>query len=273
MTTMTVLIKTPELTLLQINWVIAKLKGLTPTTSTPAQTLAALRETGNYSEENLQVLERTLSTRIYIGDSHQLCPLFSTEWAAGGPIYSQLVTDGLQLIARDKEWSTTAEFPFKATFDNWESASYGKTPLDTALRCYIAREFGDALLIPADLIEVLAVPVLPETYFSKFKAALLLKGFTDDEGASCGDYGFLLSHQSRTVVMAWCYPTAWGGARSKLVVRGLVENGTKQNTFYFENAPSFEKALADALAYITIRVDEGKQVIEEGDGITPLDLS
>ncbi|MDO8416539.1 MAG: DUF2591 family protein [Agitococcus sp.] len=256
--------KTVELTELQINWAIARLRGLNPSIVTVATQFADLRASGNYSEEELGLVSQTLQPRIYIGDMHQKCPLFSTDWAVGGPILGQLIEEGLLVMARDKNWATAQKYPLKASFDNWETASYGNTPLVTALRCYITREYGETVDIPTALVEVFPHRSPEGDYWTRFKSTFLLAGFTDDYGKGYGQYGLPMHYLGKVAIVAWCYPPTTHNGMSKLIVRGVVAEGTKQDSFYFASSESFDDAMKHALAYLATRVTAAQHVIDSG---------
>ena len=69
-------------------------------------------------------------------------PLFSTNWAQGGPIIER------------EEISLWTE-----GYTAWEATSggcqeWGSTPLIAAMRCYVASKLGDEVDVPEELMEV-----------------------------------------------------------------------------------------------------------------------
>jgi len=68
-------------------------------------------------------------------------PMFSTNWAQGGPIIEQccinVYYDG------GGYWC--------ATTDSGDPPKFGPTPLIAAMRCYVASRFGDEIEIPEEL--------------------------------------------------------------------------------------------------------------------------
>ena len=63
---------------------------------------------------------------------------FSTDWAQGGPIIER---EKISLQAIDDRWDAVKTImPFVA--------KYGPTPLEAAMRCYVASKLGDEIEIP-----------------------------------------------------------------------------------------------------------------------------
>lgn len=75
-------------------------------------------------------------------------------WLKGGPLYEQMLLDGMLLEAVDVQYRGRMP-PFKATTDKWHSVYRGSTPVEAALRALVAREFGEFVLIPAELVNVI----------------------------------------------------------------------------------------------------------------------
>lgn len=73
-------------------------------------------------------------------------PLFSTNWAQGGPIIEREI----QKIERfsDDLWEATA-----FTRNAQDFVQNGPTPLIAAMRCYVASYLGDEVDIPNELKE------------------------------------------------------------------------------------------------------------------------
>lgn len=101
-------------------------------------------------------------------------------------------------------------------------------------------------------------------FFDPFLRAMVKDGFMDDRGRDHGVYGVQQFHGDEVAVVAWCYPPAQPGdadGQSKIVVRGRVPGGTKEDSFYFDSAPSFEVALRASQEYAAKRLLEAKQTI------------
>ncbi len=74
-------------------------------------------------------------------------PLFSTDWAQGGPII-------------EREWLDVTPWPNESDEDlRWQCVQhdstdclcFGPTPLIAAMRCYVASKLGDEVEIPEEL--------------------------------------------------------------------------------------------------------------------------
>ena len=89
---------------------------------------------------------------------HQKCPLrlgtkteaYSTDWALGGPIIER------ELIAVDYSDGDASEngkpFWCAASYYGSERPHAADTPLEAAMRCYVASKLGDEVEIPEELL-------------------------------------------------------------------------------------------------------------------------
>ena len=74
---------------------------------------------------------------------------YSTNWAQGGPIIERL--DGFELkIWLEASARTKCEAHIHNYFGDW--IMFGPTPLNAAMRCYVASKLGDEVEIPSELI-------------------------------------------------------------------------------------------------------------------------
>lgn len=102
-------------------------------------------------------------------------------------------------------------------------------------------------------------------YFDRFVDAMVKQGFTDDLGSDYGVYGLPMTHHGKNTVAAWCYPPADPGdlsGRSKIVIKGLVDGGTKEDSFYFDSAQTFESALQKSVEYAATRKEQGRATLD-----------
>lgn len=74
-------------------------------------------------------------------------PMFSTNWAQGGPIIER---EGISIVL---DWDIQGEFSWTATRIEGSSVSeaQGPTPLIAAMRCFAAGHLGDEIEIPEEL--------------------------------------------------------------------------------------------------------------------------
>ena len=70
-------------------------------------------------------------------------PLFSTNWAQGGPIIER---EGIELLCETVGFRWVA-MPQKGP--EWS----GPTPLIAAMRCFVASKLGDEVDVPDELVE------------------------------------------------------------------------------------------------------------------------
>jgi len=75
----------------------------------------------------------------------------STSWALGGPILKRLMLDGMLLEAVDHEYRESMP-AFKATLTRWRTLSRADTPLEAAMRCYVASNLGSEVDVPEALL-------------------------------------------------------------------------------------------------------------------------
>jgi hypothetical protein len=106
-------IKTSDLTLLALDWAVAKC------------------EVGEDISE--------------IDDPH----FYSTDWAQGGPIIErEEISISREFAASKVEWAAWTPAPIR---DDAEAFGYGPTPLVAAMRCYVASVLGDEVEVPEGL--------------------------------------------------------------------------------------------------------------------------
>jgi hypothetical protein len=105
-------IKTSDLTLLALDWAVAKC------------------EVGEDISE--------------IDDPH----FYSTDWAIGGPIIER---EKIRLNCGDGTWGV-AEGVWEAAHPRNIYVSFGPTPLVAAMRCYVASVLGGEVDIPEELL-------------------------------------------------------------------------------------------------------------------------
>ena len=66
----------------------------------------------------------------------------STDWAQGGPIIER---EKIEIFIRDEMWFAYSSLSLPQDF-------HGSTPLEAAMRCYVASEFGDEVDVPDELL-------------------------------------------------------------------------------------------------------------------------
>lgn len=106
-----------------------------------------------------------------------------------------------------------------------------------------------------------------KSYFDPFVAAMTKLGLSDDLGRNYGVYGLPLIHNGKNALAVWCYPPPEHNAEnglSKIVVRGLVADGTEQDSFFFDSAETFEVALRKSAKYIAFRALTAGEVLDSG---------
>jgi len=69
------------------------------------------------------------------------CPEYSTNWAQGGPIIER---ENIEVFRRDEKWFAYSSLSKPQDF-------YGRTPLEAAMRCFVAGHFGDEVEVPEEL--------------------------------------------------------------------------------------------------------------------------
>ena len=75
----------------------------------------------------------------------------STDWEQGGAIIeSEEISISREFISGRIEWAAWTPAPFR---DDAEAFGYGKTPLEAAMRCYVASKLGNEVQIPEELIK------------------------------------------------------------------------------------------------------------------------
>jgi len=121
--------KTAELTGVALDWAVAKCEGVSDT----------------WGKSSLIPYDYFTGHR------------YSTNWAQGGPIIEREIskvwqnmggTYGAQIKYREPYYSPTYDADIGAVaFIN----AHGKTPLEAAMRCYVASKLGDEIDIPEEL--------------------------------------------------------------------------------------------------------------------------
>jgi hypothetical protein len=109
-------VKTSDLTLLALDWAVAKCEGKLP---------------ASYD------------------DWTQTWPHYSTNWAQGGPIIERE-----KMGVWSYYWNEQGEFETGWYAEN-EDGNYvrrGPTPLISAMRCYVASKLGDTVDVPTELL-------------------------------------------------------------------------------------------------------------------------
>lgn len=103
-------------------------------------------------------------------------------------------------------------------------------------------------------------------FFDPFVDSMKQNGWVDDFGVAAGQYGIRSSYKGETAGLAWCYPPANENDLSdlsKIIVRGVVPGGTKQESFYFDSFASFQEALNKSLAYSEKRLAEAQDTLDQ----------
>jgi hypothetical protein len=120
--------KTSELTRHALNWAVAKCEGV-----------------GVWYDDLPQVLRKTQ------GNEGEYAP--SDDWAQGGLIIEREKI-GIQRCIRACEyhgWLALKDYSFEASVP--EETTWGDTPLEAAMRCYVASKLGDEVEIPTELTQ------------------------------------------------------------------------------------------------------------------------
>lgn len=162
------------------------------------------------------------------------------------------------------------------------AAELGMRSLPVQVRYFSGGErkavgFAPDLLIEFDSIEL--KKLAPDTerktnmdlgwrakYFDVFVDSMIGNGWIDDHGIAAGQYGIVSCASGETAALAWCYPPENANdpnGLSKIIIRGVVPGGTKQDSFYFDNNDSFEKALSDSAEYAKLRLSVAAETIEK----------
>lgn len=118
-------VKTAEMTLLALNWAVAKYEG---------------KGLGSWTGE-------MLTLRISQGVRP---PDYSGDWSQGGPIIEREEI-GIKRNApcsAGREWEASPSITAKGAGGRY---GYGPTPLIAAMRCYVASKLGDEIEIPEEL--------------------------------------------------------------------------------------------------------------------------
>ena len=78
---------------------------------------------------------------------------YSTDWSRAGPIIEREKI-GIQRCIRACEyhgWLALKDYSFEASVP--EETTWGDTPLEAAMRCYVASKLGDEVEIPTELTQ------------------------------------------------------------------------------------------------------------------------
>ena len=105
-------------------------------------------------------------------------------------------------------------------------------------------------------------------HFDQFINSMKLIGWSDDLGIAAGQYGICSTYKGETAGLAWCYPPANENdvvmaGLSKIIVRGVVPGGTKEESFYFHGIESFNLALNKSLAYSKTRLTAAHDTLDQ----------
>lgn len=124
--------KTSELTGAALDWAVAKCEGESP----------SVIPNGHYNSGKVVIgWKPSLDDHIYAE--------YSTDWAQGGPIIEKI--KGFELkIWLESESNSRCEAHIHNCEGNW--IEFGSTPLEAAMRCYVASKFGDEIEIPKELL-------------------------------------------------------------------------------------------------------------------------
>ena len=76
-------------------------------------------------------------------------PMFSTNWAQGGPIIEQ---EEISIEFGRAEFKS-AWIAYKLGSPYEDNPKFGSTPLVAAMRCYVASKLGDEVDVPDELME------------------------------------------------------------------------------------------------------------------------
>ncbi|MCY1197873.1 hypothetical protein D9M72_92410 [compost metagenome] len=130
-------IKVAEISRGALNWAVAMAEGY--------QSQAAVTDYGDLQEEVFfQYPVRDSRDEVIFGRGDRYTP--STNWMHGGPI-----------IERERVWIAECSSAWSAkpalNFDKMERPeTWGSTPLEAAMRCYVASKLGDEVDVPEALL-------------------------------------------------------------------------------------------------------------------------
>lgn len=124
-------VKTSEATPIQLNWMVAKCKGIE---------VVAMKEG-----------RATFSDPTDDGALNEMPINYSTDWAQGGPIIEreEIGTKRRMPCMRGEEWEASGSVGAKGA---GYSHAFGPTPLIAAMRCYVASRLGEEVDMPDELI-------------------------------------------------------------------------------------------------------------------------
>lgn len=83
--------------------------------------------------------------------SRDYCERYSTNWAQGGPIIERREI-GIKInlpCSEGRQWEARPSSSAKGAEGKY---GYGKTPLEAAMRCYVASELSNEIEIPEELV-------------------------------------------------------------------------------------------------------------------------
>jgi hypothetical protein len=116
--------KTSDLTLLALDWVVAKIEG-----------------------HDVYIPAFASQPWLQIRGEHGFvyrCPKYTTDWVQGGPIIER---EGINII-QSGSWLAEMDADHSGAVISAE----GPTPLIAAMRCYVASKLGDEVEIPEELL-------------------------------------------------------------------------------------------------------------------------
>ena len=75
----------------------------------------------------------------------------SIDWSKAGPIIErEEISISREFSSGRVEWAAWTPAPFR---DDAEAFGYGTTPLEAAMRCYVASKLGDEVEVPDELLD------------------------------------------------------------------------------------------------------------------------
>lgn len=117
--------KTSELTGAALDWAVAKCDGVySPSVDTDTDGTKRINYGGMYPE-------------------------WATDWAQGGPIIER---ERIDVMSSEYGWVAFIGNEITGELDPVVDAGYGDTPLEAAMRCYVASKLGDEIGIPKELL-------------------------------------------------------------------------------------------------------------------------
>ena len=87
---------------------------------------------------------------VTVGDDNDWKYNPSTDWSQAGTIIErEEISISREFLSGRVEWAAWTPAPFR---DDAEAFGYGTTPLEAAMRCYVASKLGDEVEVPDDLL-------------------------------------------------------------------------------------------------------------------------